>query len=106
MNPATGYATGGYAANYVVFGTVDKGYLSVRAAGKASMPSSFPDGVSQTLLFAEKYAVSQLPGQFSPDGKSYAGGCHWDYFQADCNNPLVGYYTPHLGLIDPNAITR
>jgi prepilin-type N-terminal cleavage/methylation domain-containing protein len=103
VNPATGYATGGYAANYLVFGTVDGNYASLAAQGKAKIPNAFPDGLSQTLLFAEKYAVSKLPAS-SSGGKSYVGGCHWDYFQADCNNPLFAYYTARPNILDPNAV--
>ncbi len=104
VNPATGYATGAYAANYLAFGTVNDDFASAGTQGKAKVPDSFPDGVSQTVLFGEKYAVSKLPAAFSPDGNAYAGGCHWDYFQADCNNPLFAYYLPRTKQIDANAV--
>lgn len=104
VNPATGYATGCYAANYLVFGNVNAVYVSSNAQGNAKIPDAFPDGASATILFAEKYAVSELPAAFSPDGKTYRGGCHWDYFQGDCNNPFVAYTINRPKWIAPNAI--
>jgi hypothetical protein len=60
VNPRTGYATGSYAANYLVFSTVEDHCVSVNAQGMAKIPGSSPEGVSQTILFAEKFAMSQL----------------------------------------------
>ena len=90
----TGYAPSSYAANYLVFGSVDpKTFASRYAVGKPRIPASFPDGTSHTLLFAEKYAVASISAQANA-GKAYDGGCYWAYFQADCKNPLVAYWDP------------
>lgn len=48
---SNGWATGSYAANYQVFGQPGVGF-----EGQAFLPASFPDGTSNTLLFAEKLA--------------------------------------------------
>lgn len=92
INPATLYATSSYAANYQVFGMVDGDHASKRSAGWATLPATFRDGTSQTIFFAEKYAVSRVPAGDSPSGRPYQGGCHWAHFQADCNAPLFAYW--------------
>jgi prepilin-type N-terminal cleavage/methylation domain-containing protein len=46
------WAPGDYAANYRVFGTGGPATWQ----GLAIIPASFPDGTSNTILFAEKYA--------------------------------------------------
>jgi prepilin-type N-terminal cleavage/methylation domain-containing protein len=46
------WAPGSYAANYLVFGLGGRRTWQ----GAARIPASFPDGTSNTLLFAEKYA--------------------------------------------------
>lgn len=62
------YAASSYAANFVVFGQVDKDYRYVNAQGRPSLGQSFPDGTSNTILLAEKYALAG------------SGGCHWGYW--------------------------
>jgi prepilin-type N-terminal cleavage/methylation domain-containing protein/prepilin-type processing-associated H-X9-DG protein len=100
IDPATQYAFSSYAASYLVFGIVDKNYANKNAGGKPKLGDSFPDGVSTTILFAEKYAAAS-------DG-TRRGGCHWAYFQADCQNPLFAYHEPARGnrrsLTDPNGV--
>jgi prepilin-type N-terminal cleavage/methylation domain-containing protein len=64
-------AAGCYAANDLVFGAVANNPTSVAASyqGVARIPASFPDGTSQTILFAEKYASC---------GKGGSGWGEWD----------------------------
>jgi prepilin-type N-terminal cleavage/methylation domain-containing protein len=54
---ATGFAVGNYAANTLVFGTVTLSGTNIVSAswgGRASIPSTFSDGQSNTVMFAEK----------------------------------------------------
>ncbi len=53
-----GFAAGNYAANYLVFG--DPSTASME--GSASIPASFPDGLSTTVLFAERYGTCGFTG--------------------------------------------
>jgi uncharacterized protein DUF1559 len=107
LDPKTNYAPSSYAANYLVFGVVDINYKTVKAAGKGRLVN-IRDGTSNTILFGEKYGVAFLTAQASPAGQAYQGGCHWAYFQADCNNSLLGYYHPPLAKgiagTDPNSV--
>jgi prepilin-type N-terminal cleavage/methylation domain-containing protein/prepilin-type processing-associated H-X9-DG protein len=51
------WATGCYSANYQVFGNPQAGDSAWgNAVGQPNIASTFPDGTSNTLLFAEKYA--------------------------------------------------
>jgi hypothetical protein len=61
-------ATSNYAANYLVF-----------ALGGASIPRSFPDGTSNTIVFAERF---QLCNQ-TPCAWAYSGESEWA--------PLIAY---------------
>jgi prepilin-type N-terminal cleavage/methylation domain-containing protein/prepilin-type processing-associated H-X9-DG protein len=58
---AYGFAAGNYAANYLVFGNPTTGSME----GAASMPASFPDGLSGTVLFAERYATCASNGDLT-----------------------------------------
>jgi hypothetical protein len=89
----------------LVFGVVTSKAVHVHAGGRPSLGFSFADGTSNTILFAEKYAIATIGAADHPAGKSYKGGCHWAYFQADCNNALFAYHdTGPTGQTDPNAI--
>ena len=94
INPLRSAAVSSYAGNHIVFGEVDKEYRHVYAHGKGRLPSTFADGTSQTILFAEKYAVASISAEDHSGGESYEGGCHWSYFQADCYNALFAFYHP------------
>lgn len=90
---ARGFAPSSYSANYLVFGNVGLHYANRNAEGKPRLPASFPDGTSQTVLFAEKYASTWISAGAN-GGHAYQGGCYWAYFQSDCNDPLLAYYDP------------
>jgi prepilin-type N-terminal cleavage/methylation domain-containing protein len=64
-------ATTNYAANFMVFGL-----------GGASIPASFPDGTSNTIVFAERY---QLCNQ-TPMGWAYSGEAEWAPIYAYSSN--------------------
>ena len=56
-----GWAYGCYAANYQVFGNPDLGPDN-GYDGSASIPATFQDGTSNTIVFAEKYVNCVGPG--------------------------------------------
>src|SRR5262249_33174972 len=69
-----GWGTANYAANYQVFGNPDVGNVaSENMKGSARLSSSFPDGTTNTILFAEKFAVCAL----LPAYPNYYGGSLW-----------------------------
>lgn len=106
IDPITRYAPNSYAANYLVFGNVDANFANANAQGKPRLAVTFPDGTSNTILFAEKYASASISA--AADGKAYKGGCHWAYFQADCQNPFFAFFERGPGKLpprsDPNAV--
>ena len=55
---ANGFAVGNYGANYLVFGSPSNASME----GAASIPASFPDGTSNTVLFAERYGTCGFSG--------------------------------------------
>jgi hypothetical protein len=57
---ANGFAVSCYSANYLVFGdpTAPSDYLGVQ--GKAAIPRSIPDGLSNTVFFGEIYGSCSL----------------------------------------------
>jgi prepilin-type N-terminal cleavage/methylation domain-containing protein len=58
---ATSWAYGNYGANYLVFGDP----LRMHTEGKSSIPRSFPDGTSKTLLYAEKSIACGTAGNLA-----------------------------------------
>jgi prepilin-type N-terminal cleavage/methylation domain-containing protein/prepilin-type processing-associated H-X9-DG protein len=69
-----------YAGNFLIFGVVDSGYhlsppdfRSYQGAGR--IPSSIPDGLSNTVLFAEKYARCET------DQFGIRRGTMWDWWE-------------------------
>jgi prepilin-type processing-associated H-X9-DG protein len=69
-----GWGTSNYAANFQVFGRPDAGNNADKnMEGSARLPASFADGTTNTILFAEKYAVCAL----LPDYPNYFGGSLW-----------------------------
>jgi prepilin-type N-terminal cleavage/methylation domain-containing protein/prepilin-type processing-associated H-X9-DG protein len=51
----TGWGLSNYAANYLAFGNPDAPDDASRVQGASTIPASFPDGTSNTILFAERY---------------------------------------------------
>jgi prepilin-type N-terminal cleavage/methylation domain-containing protein len=58
---AWGWAAGNYAANYLVFGNPP----SARVDGAPVIPASFPDGMSNTIVYAERYRACTSSGQLN-----------------------------------------
>ncbi len=92
----TPFAASSYAANFLVFGRVDENFTYIDPFGSPRLHVSFDDGTSNTILFAEKYAV--VPG----NGKMSAGGCHWDYWGKNVYSPFFALYDPLW--TDANAV--
>ncbi|HEV3256645.1 MAG TPA: DUF1559 domain-containing protein, partial [Gemmataceae bacterium] len=67
------WGPGCYAGNNLVFSNVDATGNFINAAGAARFPASFPNGASNTLLYAEKYARCT-------NGRYPEGGSAWDYW--------------------------
>jgi prepilin-type N-terminal cleavage/methylation domain-containing protein len=101
VNHATNAAPSSYAANFLVFGKVDAQYHYSGNDGRARLPNKCRDGTSQTILFAEKYAVVNLQATI-PGTRDKKGGCHWAYYHASCHNPFFAYYVANE--IHPHAI--
>ncbi|HZY85357.1 MAG TPA: DUF1559 domain-containing protein [Gemmataceae bacterium] len=57
---ANGFAAGNYTANVLVFGNPGGGGDAACAQGKAVLPASVPDGLSNTVFFGEAYASCSL----------------------------------------------
>jgi prepilin-type N-terminal cleavage/methylation domain-containing protein/prepilin-type processing-associated H-X9-DG protein len=78
-------AIGNYAANYQVFGNPALGTVE----GAARIPASFPDGTSNTILFAENYGTCGWTGNIN-----YMYGSLW----GDANSiwrPIFGTNTSY-----------
>jgi prepilin-type N-terminal cleavage/methylation domain-containing protein len=58
----TGWGISNFAANYYVFGNPTESSDAAAVQGHARIPSSFPDGTSNTIMFAERYANCVNPG--------------------------------------------
>jgi prepilin-type N-terminal cleavage/methylation domain-containing protein/prepilin-type processing-associated H-X9-DG protein len=54
------WASASYAANFLIFGQADSSFNLLNYQNNARIPSSIPDGLSNTILFAEKYAQCEL----------------------------------------------
>ena len=79
-----GWSYGNYGANYLVFGNPTATGTTAdlkreQGLGKARMPATFPDGISTTIAFAERY------GNCSSDGTLMfrSGGVAWSNLWSD-----------------------
>jgi prepilin-type processing-associated H-X9-DG protein len=75
--------------------------------GQPRLAASFPDGTSNTILFAEKYGIAWITAEANK-GQGFEGGCHWAYFQANCHIPFIAYHDPTVNpkkpLTDAGAV--
>jgi prepilin-type N-terminal cleavage/methylation domain-containing protein len=69
-NSGTDWGASCYAGNAQVFCVVDRFGDLLDPQGNANIPRSFPDGTSNTILFAEKYARCRNTYKF-PEGGSF-----------------------------------
>jgi len=58
----TGWASSSYAANSLVFGVANQNGQLTAWFGAARMPATFQDGTSNTIIWAEKYAMCNSAG--------------------------------------------
>jgi prepilin-type N-terminal cleavage/methylation domain-containing protein len=84
------WASTNYVANYNVFGNVFGKSEALRLQGVSRMPASFPDGVSNTIFFAERYQTCGSGGD--PNGGNTRSplwaDMNWDFRPAFCINKL------------------
>lgn len=80
-------ATSSYAANFQVFGDVAGDSLQ----GSARIPASFPDGTSNTIVFAERYRLC------------HGTPCGWAWTGNDTWAPAFARYSKALFQITPTA---
>jgi prepilin-type N-terminal cleavage/methylation domain-containing protein len=96
FSQATYDAPGNYLTCYVHGPVVTSGNYSNQlyplTTGGKLIPASFPDGMSNTIFFTEKYGIC------SPDGNGDNGGNQWaSRFEAQ-TSPYVGFQGPNAGL--------
>jgi hypothetical protein len=117
--PNSGWGASSYAGNFLVFGNPrptnlnDPDYFTtgfnyppaVNVYGNlAVIPKSFPDGTSNTILFAEAYTICNWPSTANPDPGGSGNAWGWDN---DTNpapgqgNPSVGQYAPGVAMESP-----
>ena len=112
-----GWPSGNYACNYLVFaasGTrppnetkpVDyrSGYLNDNGSdliGKPSIPGTFPDGTSNTIVTADKFQMCWMVPEIMPNTyhRGFRGGCAWSFYYRFQNNWFS--YFPTFGVIGP-----
>lgn len=97
------FAIGNYAANYLVFGNPMASSEYLRLQGSARIPDSFPDGLSNTILYAERYGTCGRTG--NPEDETTAANLWSDastmFRPAFCLNnvmqrPVLAGYAPCL----------
>jgi prepilin-type N-terminal cleavage/methylation domain-containing protein/prepilin-type processing-associated H-X9-DG protein len=76
---AQGFAICNYAANYFVFGNPNAPTQTEREQGSNTLPTSIPDGLSNTIMFTEKYGTCGSSGD--PNAGSTAGNLWADSWQ-------------------------
>jgi hypothetical protein len=83
-------ATGSYAVNFQVFGTVSDFAQGnpLNLYGRARIPASFPDGTSSTIMVTERYQLCNG----TPNG--------WGYYGTSSSLPMFAFYT--LARFQPN----
>jgi prepilin-type N-terminal cleavage/methylation domain-containing protein len=94
------WAPSSYAGNFLIFGVPNAaldGWLSWQ--GSASIPRSFADGTSGTVLFAERYAVCVS------DSLGLARADLWDFWEppAQLNGGIGHDYCPYFAIPTSNG---
>lgn len=62
---ANGWGAGNYGSNYFVFGNPNGTSAALRVQGFNTIPDSFPDGLSNQIVFAEMYATCGWTGDIT-----------------------------------------
>jgi prepilin-type N-terminal cleavage/methylation domain-containing protein len=94
-----------YAGNALVFCAVDANYMFDDPQGKPSLARTFVDGLSNTILFAEKYARCVMTGKTYGNGGSY--WAYWNVSSALWPKPKFGPFHPGFAISfwDDGALT-
>jgi prepilin-type N-terminal cleavage/methylation domain-containing protein len=115
--PNSGWGASSYSGNFLVFGNPDPMYLNdpdfstigynypagINVYGNcAVLPTSFPDGTSNTILFGEGYSLCNWPDLTNPDPGGSGNGWTWE----EDTNPApgqqgVGMYAPGIAMESP-----
>jgi len=98
---ANNWASTNYVANYNVFGNVFGADENLRLQGVSRMPASFPDGLSNTVFFAERYQTCGSSGHSNVGNMRSPlwADMNWDFRPVFCVNeldqtPTTTGYTP------------
>jgi prepilin-type N-terminal cleavage/methylation domain-containing protein len=103
---ANGWAASNYAMNFLAFGNGATGDVNFTAI----MPASFPDGLSNTVLFAEIYATCNNSGDIN-----FAYGSLWadsnnvwraGFCAGDYKNGVAGYPACGMFQVQPQYLTN
>ena len=102
---ANTWAAGCYGANYLVLGAPGTGSaaasdwtIRIQGTGKTTFARSFPDGTSQTVLFAERYSTCGNSGALDTANASLWGDSDSYFRPVFCVNQVtqepytLGYY--------------
>jgi len=83
-----------YAANAQVFARTNQAFNTIDLQGQPRIPASFPDGTSNTVLFAEKLGMCGVwvDSANNPDG--LPSGNIWAWWQTDRSTPGFAYRDP------------
>jgi prepilin-type N-terminal cleavage/methylation domain-containing protein len=90
------WGTSSYAGNFLAFAQVDSSFNIISYQASNRIPSSFPDGTSNTLLFAERYAVCESTAL------ALQRACLWDWWEGWSVDPGHDYY-PFFALKTSNG---
>jgi prepilin-type N-terminal cleavage/methylation domain-containing protein/prepilin-type processing-associated H-X9-DG protein len=74
------WGSSSYAGNYLVFGHSDKNFTVIDYQARNRLRSTIKDGLSNTLLFVEKYAQCEADSPSSP-ANGIKRGCMWDWWE-------------------------
>jgi prepilin-type N-terminal cleavage/methylation domain-containing protein len=110
---ADGSGIANYAANYLAFGNPDVPTAEMRRQGAARISTSFPDGTSNVIFFAERYGSCGSSGDPAAPttGASLWWDSNWWYRPLVCVNNIAqepftaGYQPCFLFQSRPNWIT-
>jgi prepilin-type N-terminal cleavage/methylation domain-containing protein len=97
--PYNPWGPSSYAANVQVFCLVNNDFTLSDLQGYPVIPRSFPDGTSNTILFAEKYARCT---NATADGGSYWG--YWSQSPTDSTGLLYGPKAAAMALYSPGDV--
>jgi prepilin-type N-terminal cleavage/methylation domain-containing protein len=90
------WGTSSYAGNFLVFGLTDRNFNILSYQGDSRIPTDIPDGTSNTILFAERYAVCESTAL------ALQRACLWDWWEGLSVGPGHDYY-PYFALMTSNG---